>query len=181
MPIIPLTKKLSALEVIQSKILTLETLLKPLLIWRFKEEKLVFTNGCFDILHRGHIDYLAKASDLGTKLIIGVNTDASVKRLEKSPSRPLQDERTRLMILASLSFVSAVILFDEDTPIDLIDFIKPNILVKGADYDANEKDPKNKKYIVGSDIVKANKGEVRTIEFLEGFSTTAIENKIKKS
>ncbi len=176
---IPFTKKLSALEIVESKILTVETLLKPLLIWRFKEYKLVFTNGCFDILHRGHIDYLSKAADLGDKLIIGVNTDASVKRLGKSDSRPLQDERSRLMILASLSFVSAVILFDEDTPLNLINFIKPAILVKGADYDANETDLKNKKYIVGADIVKANKGEVRTIEFLEGYSTTSIEKKIK--
>ncbi len=178
---IPFTKKLQAIEIIQSKIFTCDTLLKPLLVWHFKEHKIVFTNGCFDILHQGHIDYLAKASDLGDELIIGVNTDASVKRLGKSNSRPIQDEKSRAMVLASLSFVSAVILFDEDTPLDLINFIRPYILVKGADYDANITDPKNKKYIVGSDNVKANGGEVKTIEFLEGYSTTLIEKKIKTS
>ncbi|MBA3706849.1 MAG: adenylyltransferase/cytidyltransferase family protein [Bacteroidetes bacterium] len=162
-----------------SKIFTQETLLKPLLIARFKEHKIVFTNGCFDILHQGHIDYLAKAADLGDMLIIGVNSDASVKRQGKSASRPLQDEQSRQMILAALSFVSAVISFDEDTPLELIKFVQPNVLVKGADYDAYEKDTKNKKYIVGSDIVNAQKGEVKTIEFLEGFSTTKIEKKIK--
>ena len=176
---IPFTKKLSSLEIIQSKIVTVETLLKPLLISRFKEHKIVFTNGCFDILHRGHIDYLAKAADMGDILIVAVNTDASVKRLGKSNTRPLQDEQSRAMILASLSFVNTVILFDEDTPLNLINFIQPDILVKGADYDANETDPKNKKYIVGSDSIKAKGGEVRTIEFLEGYSTTLIEKKIK--
>jgi D-glycero-beta-D-manno-heptose 1-phosphate adenylyltransferase len=178
---VPYTHKLPALEIIQPKIFTIETLLKPLIVWRFKGDKVVFTNGCFDIIHRGHIDYLAKASDLGQQLIIGINSDASIKRLGKSPSRPLQDEQTRALILASLHFVSGVIIFDEDTPIEVIKFIKPEILVKGADYDANVTDAASKKYIVGSDIVKANKGEVRTIEFLEGFSTTAIEEKIKKS
>lgn len=178
---IPFTKKLPALEIIKSKIYTKETLLKPLIIARFKEHKIVFTNGCFDILHQGHIDYLARASDLGDELIVGVNTDASVRRLGKSNSRPLQDEQSRAVILASLSFVNAVILFDEDTPLDLIKFIGPDVLVKGSDYEANEKDSKNKKYIVGSDIVRANKGEVKTIEFLEGYSTTLIENKIKSN
>ena len=168
-----------ALEIIRSKIHTTETLLVSLKISRFKEQKIVFTNGCFDILHLGHIDYLAKAADLGDELIVGINTNASVKRLGKSDSRPLQDEQSRAMIIAALHFVSAVILFDEDTPLELIKLVQPNVLVKGADYDANETDPKNKKYIVGADIVKANGGEVKTIEFLEGFSTTLIEKKIK--
>jgi rfaE bifunctional protein nucleotidyltransferase chain/domain len=176
---VPYTKKLAALDVIQSKIYTKETLFKPVLVSKFKGHKIVFTNGCFDILHRGHIDYLAKASDLGDELFVGINSDASVKRLGKSSTRPLQDEQTRAMIIASLHFVSGVILFDEDTPYELIDFIKPDVLVKGADYDANETDKTNKKYIVGSDLVKQNGGVVKTIEFLEGFSTTAIEKKIK--
>lgn len=145
---------------------------------RFKGNSTVFTNGCFDIIHRGHIDYLAKASDLGKKLIVGINSDASVKRLGKSSTRPLQDEQTRAMIIASLHFVSAVIIFDEDTPLDLINFIKPDILVKGADYDANETNKESKKYIVGSDVVKNTGGKVQTLEFLEGFSTTKIEKKI---
>ncbi|MES2138371.1 MAG: adenylyltransferase/cytidyltransferase family protein [Bacteroidota bacterium] len=176
---IPFTKKLTALEIIQSKIHTPETLLKTIAVWRFKSQKIVFTNGCFDIIHRGHIDYLAKASDLGGKLIIGLNSDASTRLLNKGSSRPLQDEQSRAMILASLHFVSAVILFDEATPQNLIGFLQPNVLVKGADYDANETDPKSKKHIVGSDTVRASGGEVKTIEFLEGFSTTNIENKIK--
>lgn len=178
---VPYNKKHPALEILQSKIYTLDSLLKPISVWRFFNKKIVFTNGCFDIIHRGHIDYLAKASDLGGALIVGINSDASVKRQGKSSSRPLQDEQTRAMILASMHFVNGVIIFDEDTPYDLINLIKPDVLVKGADYDANEKDTTNKKYIVGSDIVKANGGEVKTIEFLEGFSTTAIEQKIKNS
>ena len=176
---VPFTHKLPALEVLQSKIVTHDDLIKPLIFWRFKGRKVVFTNGCFDIIHRGHIDYLAKASDLGNELIVGINTDASVKRLGKATSRPLQDEVTRAMIIASLHFVSAVILFDEDTPLELIKFIKPEVLVKGADYDADETNPESKKHIVGSDIVKANGGLVKTLEYLDGFSTSAIEQKIK--
>jgi D-glycero-beta-D-manno-heptose 1-phosphate adenylyltransferase len=178
---VPYNRKLPALKVVASKIYTKETLLKPMIMWRFFGKKLVFTNGCFDIIHRGHIDYLAKASDLGGALIVGINSDASVKRQGKGTSRPLQDEQTRAMILASLHFVNAVIIFDEDTPKDLIEFITPDILVKGADYDADEKDPSNKKYIVGSDHVRSNGGEVKTLEYLEGFSTTSIEQKIKTS
>jgi len=178
---VPYNHKRPALEIIQEKIFTLETLLKPLIVWRFKGDKIVFTNGCFDIIHRGHIDYLAKASDLGGQLIVGINSDASVKRLGKSSSRPLQDEQTRALTLAALHFVSGVIIFDEDTPLDLIKFVKPEVLVKGADYDSNETNTTNKKYIVGSDVVKANEGEVKTIEFLDGFSTSKIEEKIKMS
>ena len=178
---VPYTPKLPALQVLQSKIVTHDELIKPLIFWRFKGRKVVFTNGCFDIIHRGHIDYLAKASDMGNELVVGINTDASVKRLGKAASRPLQDELTRAMIIASLHFVKAVILFDEDTPLELIKFVKPEILVKGADYDANETNPESKKYIVGSDIVRANAGVVKTIEFLEGFSTSIIEQKIRSS
>ncbi len=176
---VPFTKKLPALQLIESKIMNKEIVLLLLAKWHFLEKKIVFTNGCFDIIHRGHIDYLAKASDLGGKLIIGLNSDESVRRQGKSAVRPLQDQHTRAMILASLHFVNAVIIFDEDTPYELINFIKPNILVKGADYEATVVDVNNKKYIVGSDVVKANGGEVKTITFLEGFSTTSIEQKIK--
>ncbi|MBN8695318.1 MAG: adenylyltransferase/cytidyltransferase family protein [Bacteroidetes bacterium] len=178
---VPFNQKLPALDVVQAKIQTKETIVKTVAVAKFKGEKVVFTNGCFDIVHRGHVDYLAKASDLGHKLFVGINSDASVKRLGKSPTRPLQDEQTRAIIIASLHFVSGVIIFDEDTPFELIDHIQPDVLVKGADYDANETDKSSKKYIVGSDIVKANGGEVKTITFLDGFSTTAIEQKIKAS
>jgi rfaE bifunctional protein nucleotidyltransferase chain/domain len=177
---IPFTQKAKALTLVGNKIFDKETLNNRIQMWHFFGKKIVFTNGCFDILHRGHIDYLAKASDLGHELIIAVNSDASVKRLGKGDSRPLQDETTRAMVLASLHFVSAVIIFDEETPIELITFLKPDVLVKGADYDADETNSKSKKYIVGSDVVKANGGDVKTIEFLEGFSTTAIEKKNSK-
>lgn len=140
--------------------------------WQHEGKKVVFTNGCFDLLHRGHVDYLAKAADCGNKLIIGVNTDASVSTL-KGPSRPIQDQQSRLQILASLQCVDAVILFDEQTPYNLIKTIEPDVLVKGSDYE-----PKN---IVGYDVVTAKGGEVKTIDFIPGFSTSDIERKIKNS
>lgn len=178
---IPFTPKRPALQLLLSKIHTTASFSSLLAEWHFLEQKTVFTNGCFDIIHRGHIDYLAKASDLGNRLIIGLNSDESVKKQGKSATRPLQDEQTRAMILASLHFVDAVIIFNEDTPYELIHFIKPSLLVKGADYDESVTDKNDKKYIVGSDIVKANGGEIKTIDFLEGFSTTLIEQKIKAS
>ena len=139
-------------------------------LWRFKDDKIVFTNGCFDILHRGHIEYLAKAASLGTKLVIGLNTVASVKRL-KGDSRPINDENARALLLASLVFVDKVILFDTDTPRDLIDFVQPDVLVKGGDYKPEE--------IVGYDIVKAKGGEIVTLDFVEGYSTTSLIEKMK--
>ena len=140
--------------------------------WQQSGEQVVFTNGCFDILHRGHADYLAKAADLGSKLIVGVNTDASVRKL-KGEARPIQDEQSRLFILASLACVDAVILFDEETPYNLIKKIQPDILVKGSDYT-----PEN---IVGYDIVNAKGGKVITIDFIPGYSTSLIEKKIKQA
>lgn len=157
---------------IKSKILSEDNLNDLINEWREKNQKIVFTNGCFDLLHLGHIDYLAKAKDLGDKLIIGVNTDNSVRRL-KGIYRPLQDENSRLHILAALEFVDAVILFNEDTPYELIKKIQPDVLVKGADYKIED--------IVGYDIVTSRGGEVKTIEYLEGYSTTSIEQKILKS
>ncbi len=170
---------MSKLDIIWAKVLTRETLPKQLQLWRFHSNTIVFTNGCFDILHRGHIDYLSKAADLRNKLVVGINTDSSVKRLGKSDARPIQDETSRALLVASLGFVSAVVLFDEDTPAELIKIVQPETLVKGADYDAEEKNPASPKYIVGSDLVRTNGGKVVTIPFLDGFSTTAIEKKIK--
>jgi rfaE bifunctional protein nucleotidyltransferase chain/domain len=132
-------------------------------VWRLKEKKVVFTNGCFDILHLGHVEYLAKARDLGGILIVGLNTDDSVRRL-KGAHRPVNDEDARAMVLAALSFVDAIVLFDEDTPAELISQILPDLLVKGKDYDG--------KTIVGADVVKAHGGEVVTIELTKGYSTT---------
>ncbi len=139
--------------------------------WKSNQEKIVFTNGCFDIIHQGHIDYLSKAADQGNRLIIGVNTDRSVSAI-KGNNRPIQDEYSRLMILAAMEFVDAVILFDEDTPINLISKVIPNILVKGSDYKAQD--------IVGYDVVVNNGGNVVTLDFLEGYSTSGIEEKILK-
>ncbi len=157
-------------QYISTKIHNSKTLAEQLEKWKQNNQKVVFTNGCFDILHRGHVDYLAKAADLGDKLIIGVNTDASVSKL-KGPHRPIQDENSRMFILASMECVDAVILFDEQTPYELINFVQPNVLVKGSDYK-----PEN---IVGYDIVIAKGGEVKTIDFIPGFSTSLIEQKIK--
>lgn len=166
-------------EVIQSKIHTLQSLQRQIAIWRLHSKKIVFTNGCFDLVHRGHIDYLTKAADCGDYLVVALNSDDSVKRLNKGENRPIQDENSRTIIMASLHFVSAVIIFNEDTPLELIQHIEPDVLVKGADYDATETNPQSKKYIVGSDFVRQQDGEVKTIAYLEGFSTSNIEQKIK--
>ncbi|MFA5971817.1 MAG: D-glycero-beta-D-manno-heptose 1-phosphate adenylyltransferase [Lentimicrobiaceae bacterium] len=159
------------LEIIRKKIFTYNDadFNRMLAIWQFQGKKIVFTNGCFDILHLGHIDYLSAASELGDLLIIGLNTDQSVSKI-KGNNRPLQDEISRAFVLASLGFVDAVVFFGEDTPYNLIKSIQPDILVKGADYKPED--------IIGYDIVKNKGGEIVTIEFLEGYSTTAIEKKI---
>jgi len=152
-------------EINQRKILNKETLKSKLAYWKFKDYQLVFTNGCFDIVHLGHIDYLSKARDLGDVLILGLNTDSSVRRI-KGATRPVNDENARARILASFNFIDALILFDEDTPYDLINFVQPDVLVKGSDYQAHE--------IVGSDIVLKKGGRIETIDFLEGYSTSSI-------
>lgn len=137
---------------------------------RRSKKKIVFTNGCFDILHPGHVDYLSQARDLGDFLILGLNTDNSVKRLNKAPNRPINNEQTRAMVLAGLASIDAIVLFDEETPYELIKLIKPDVLVKGDDYTVEK--------IVGYDVVKAQGGEVVTIPFLEGYSTTKLIQKI---
>lgn len=161
------------LEVLQAKIITDPVVLDRLIaVWKFKENKIVFTNGCFDLIHRGHVEYLAKASALGDLLVVGLNTDASVRSI-KGRSRPLQDEYSRALILAAMRFVDYVVLFDEDTPENLIRKIQPDVLVKGGDYKPSE--------IVGYDIVTAKGGKVVTIELVENFSTTRLIKKIRKS
>jgi D-glycero-beta-D-manno-heptose 1-phosphate adenylyltransferase len=157
---------------LSEKIVSREKLQDVLQTWKTESKKVVFTNGCFDILHRGHVEYLCHARDLGDKLILGLNTDASVKRLGKSPERPINSEDTRAIILAGLECVDAIILFDEDTPLELITFVKPNVLVKGNDYKAED--------IVGYDVVTKNGGEVITIQLVDGFSTTKLIEKMKK-
>ncbi|MFY7733408.1 MAG: D-glycero-beta-D-manno-heptose 1-phosphate adenylyltransferase [Bacteroidia bacterium] len=159
------------IESIHSKIHTWETLKTQVATWQAQGKKIVFSNGCFDLVHKGHIDYLNRAADLGDLLVMGLNTDASVSKL-KGPHRPIQDEQSRLLIMAALQCVSAVVLFNEETPYDLIKLVQPDVLVKGSDYQ-----PEN---IVGYDIVTAKGGMVKTIDFLPGYSTSAIEKRIKE-
>lgn len=160
------------LDKIQNKIISFDNIQKQVLKWREENKKIVFTNGCFDIIHRGHVDYLSKAKDLGDKLIIGLNTDLSVRNI-KGNTRPIQDEQSRAIILAAMQFVDAIVFFSEPTPYTLIKEIQPDILVKGADY--------KKEDIIGYDIVSQRGGTVETIEFIEGYSTSNIERKIKNT
>lgn len=160
---------MSTLNLVKSKIYSLDDIQTLLYITRYEKKKIVFTNGCFDILHLGHIEYLSKARDLGDILIVGMNTDNSPYWLTKGPNRPINNQIIRSTILSSLLFVDAVVFFSEETPLELIKFIKPDILVKGKDYKAEE--------IVGYDIVKSYGGEIKTIELTEGYSTTNIIEK----
>ncbi len=165
-------------EIIQSKIIAHEDLTRLLLRWQLKGQKIVFTNGVFDILHRGHVTLLAEAATLGDHLIIGLNSDTSVKMLGKGSDRPINAELDRAFVLAGLTSVAAIVIFDEPTPLNLIKKIKPDILIKGGDYDPDQKDKKAKDYIVGSDLQRESGGETISIDLVAGYSTTAI---IKKS
>lgn len=140
--------------------------------WKQGGEKIVFTNGCFDLLHIGHLSYMLKAASLGTKLVIGLNSDASVKRL-KGDSRPINKELSRALMLASLFFIDAVAVFEDDTPLELIQVIKPDVLVKGGDYKIED--------IVGAKEVLEAGGSVQTIDFVNGYSSTNLINKIKEN
>ncbi|MFN5334778.1 MAG: D-glycero-beta-D-manno-heptose 1-phosphate adenylyltransferase [Bacteroidota bacterium] len=153
----------------QDKILTIEHLSHIIFQWKFFKKKIVFTNGCFDLLHAGHIHSLNAAAALGDKLIVGLNSDASVKRL-KGENRPLQTEQNRALILASLSMVDAVVIFDEDTPLEIIKNIMPDVLAKGGDYTPET--------IVGAKEVIANGGKVEIIPLIPGLSTTNLEKMI---
>ena len=155
---------------IPDKIFTINELNHQLNRWRLINKKIVFTNGVFDILHEGHIASLSEAALYGHVLIVGINSDASVKRL-KGESRPVNNEGSRTLLMASLVMVDAVILFEEDTPLNLISSILPDVLVKGGDYTIDE--------IVGAKEVLANGGEVKIVPILEGFSTTGIIEKMK--
>lgn len=159
------------MEKTENKIKSLEESKAQVIAWQAKGEKIVFTNGCFDLLHLGHVDYLEKARNLGDRLIVGLNTDNSVSRF-KGPERPLQDQISRARVLAALQFVDLVVFFNEDTPLNLISALLPNVLVKGSDYLTEN--------IVGATIVMQHGGVVKTIDFVEGYSTTRIVEKIKK-
>lgn len=155
----------------EHKIMSLEEIKERIAALREEKKTIVFTNGCFDILHRGHIEYLKKASELGDYFIIGLNSDDSVRRL-KGKDRPINKQEDRAMLLSHLYFCDAVVFFEEDTPINLIKEIKPDVLVKGGDYKDKE--------IVGADFVKSYQGRVEIIDFVEGYSTTQIINSLKK-
>lgn len=156
----------------QTKIQDLQTAKQTVTKWKDEGHSIVFTNGCFDLLHLGHIDYLEKAAFLGDKLVVGINTDNSVST-NKGSLRPVTDEVSRSRIIAGLEFVDLVILFEEDTPYNLIAAILPDILVKGNDWLAEN--------IIGADLVQDNGGKIQTIELVKGYSTSNIINKIQSS
>jgi D-beta-D-heptose 7-phosphate kinase/D-beta-D-heptose 1-phosphate adenosyltransferase len=140
--------------------------------WKAEGLRVVFTNGVFDLLHRGHVTYLAAARALGDRLVVGVNDDASVKRLNKGPERPINAVEDRCFVLEALSAVDATAVFSEDTPAALIAALEPDVLVKGGDYDPDETDPLNPRYLVGRDVVLARAGSVVAIPLVAGHSTT---------
>lgn len=147
--------------------------------WKKDGKKIVFTNGVFDILHVGHVTYLQQAKSLGDVLIVGLNDDDSVRKLNKGPERPINDEQSRKKVLEALRAVDGVVIFKEDTPLELILSIQPDVLVKGGDYNPHQTDPTHKQYMVGSKEVRSWGGSVEVIDFVAGFSTTSVVNKLK--
>jgi rfaE bifunctional protein nucleotidyltransferase chain/domain len=158
-------------DIIQQKIYTTGGLLKEVGRWKFMKKQIAFTNGCFDILHEGHIFSLSQAAKEGDVLIVGLNADASTKRL-KGPGRPVNNEHSRALLIASLIMVDAVVVFEEDTPLEIIKAIMPDTIVKGGDY--------TKEQVVGAKEVIANGGRVIINPVVPGFSTTGIIEKIHK-
>jgi len=156
----------------QTKIVKLLTLKKKVRALRRKRRKIAFTNGCFDILHLGHISYLQEAKKAADILVVGLNSDRSVRKI-KGPKRPIVDERSRAAVLAALACVDHVVLFDEETPLKLIEAVKPDILIKGADWKG--------KGAVGSESVRAYGGKVKFFKYVKGLSSTRIINRIGKS
>lgn len=157
------------LEFIKNKIVDAKRASRLAASWRVTADRIVFTNGCFDLLHRGHVHYLAQAKDLGDRLIVGINSDESVRRL-KGPNRPIQDQESRAMLIAAICWVDAVVIFDEDTPLELIKMIEPDLLVKGGDWPVDQ--------IVGADEVRAKNGQVVSLPFFDGYSTTSLIERI---
>ena len=159
-----------ALNKLQSKIYTLDQLIDKVSNWKDQNKKIVFTNGCFDLIHLGHVEVLARSSDLGDKLIVAINSDESIIKI-KGTNRPIIEEESRVKQIAALDFVDAVILFNQDTPINIISSITPNIITKGGDYKIIN--------VIGHEIVQKNNGEVVIIPLTQGYSTTSILDKIK--
>ena len=162
-----MSKKLNKLK---AKIFNIKDLAKIINEWRLNGDKIVFTNGCFDLIHLGHLEILARSADLGDKLIVGINSDMSIKKI-KGNSRPIIEEDSRAKQLAAIEFIDAVILFNEDTPYNLINILKPDVLTKGGDYKKND--------IIGNELINKEKGEVVIIPLTQGYSTTSILEKIK--
>jgi len=159
-----------ALNKLQSKIYTLDQLIDKVSNWKDQNKKTVFTNGCFDLIHLGHVEVLARSSDLGDRLIVAINSDESIIKI-KGKNRPIIEEESRVKQIAALDFVDAVILFNQDTPINIISSITPNVITKGGDYKISD--------VVGYEIVQKNNGEVVIIPLTQGYSTTSILDKIK--
>lgn len=158
-------------SLLEKKIIPFEEVTRFVNSRKLNGRRIVFTNGCFDILHPGHVDYLTQARDLGDILVLGLNSDDSVKRQNKGPDRPINTQKARAKVLAGLGCVDVIVYFNEDTPLELIKKVQPDFLVKGGDWKVEQ--------IVGHDIVTAKGGKVLTIPFLEGFSTTGLVNKLK--
>jgi D-beta-D-heptose 7-phosphate kinase/D-beta-D-heptose 1-phosphate adenosyltransferase len=162
---------MKASDKIPLKLMSRSDLVRQAERWKLQDKKIIFTNGCFDILHKGHLELLSQAAALGDILVIGVNSDDSVKRL-KGDERPVNDENFRALMLASLAIVDAVSIFPEDTPMELIESIVPSIIVKGGDYDPST--------IVGAELVVKNGGEVIIIPLISGYSTSNLIRKIRE-
>ena len=162
-----MSKKINKLK---AKILNIKDLAKIINEWRLNGDKIVFTNGCFDLIHLGHLEILARSADLGDKLVVAINSDMSIKKI-KGNSRPIIEEDSRAKQLAAIEFVDAVILFNEDTPYNLINILKPDVLTKGGDYKKND--------IVGNELINKEQGNVVIIPLTQGYSTTSILEKIK--
>ena len=168
---------MSQLQKIKDKISDFDQTKKKIKAWQEEGLQVVFTNGCFDILHTGHLSYLAEAASLGDRLIVAVNSDESVRSLGKDDNRPINAENDRAFLMAGLEIIDAVLIFNENTPEKLISGLIPDVLVKGGDYDGTISDKNDPKYIVGREVVLQNGGEVKTIPTVVGYSTT---NTIKK-
>ena len=158
------------LNKLKTKIFHIEDLSQIIKEWRLNGDKIIFTNGCYDLIHLGHLEILARSADLGDKLIVGINSDMSIKKI-KGDSRPIIEEDSRAKQLAAIEFIDAVILFNEDTPYDLISFINPDIITKGGDYKKND--------VIGKELMNKKAGEVVIIPLTQGYSTTSILEKIK--
>ena len=163
---------MSQLKKIKNKIISLEDAKIKVNRWKNSGEKIVFTNGCFDIIHRGHIEVLARTADLGDKLIVGLNSDSSIEKI-KGENRPIVNEQSRAILLSALNFVDAIIIFPEENPLNLISNLMPDVLAKGGDYEIST--------IVGHEMIQENGGEVILIPFVDGFSSSNIITKIKNS